>query len=252
MTQQIINIGTSPNDRSGDPLRTAFEKANANFTDLYTQIGGLELDAVIPTQTGNNGLYLTTNGTSLSWGTVSSTYSLPAATTSSLGGVIVDGNTITISPTTHQITAVSQLPIQTGNGGQFLTTNGTSANWATVNQGLAKAISGWNVSNASVTLDNLTATFVSSVPTIKNTGGSSISFTYTTTNNVSGSISSSHGSPYLASNATQSVGSTFGSLGDTAVSMISDANNNHIYRVTWYAGPGIASNNGSVMIEKLF
>jgi hypothetical protein len=36
MAQQIINIGSSPNDRSGDHLRTAFGKINSNFTELYS------------------------------------------------------------------------------------------------------------------------------------------------------------------------------------------------------------------------
>lgn len=36
MTQQIINIGTSPNDGTGDTLLEAFDKVNQNFTDLYT------------------------------------------------------------------------------------------------------------------------------------------------------------------------------------------------------------------------
>lgn len=36
MAQQSINIGTNPNDGTGDPLRTAFSKCNSNFTDLYT------------------------------------------------------------------------------------------------------------------------------------------------------------------------------------------------------------------------
>jgi hypothetical protein len=35
MAQQTINIGTSANDGTGDPLRTAFDKANDNFTELY-------------------------------------------------------------------------------------------------------------------------------------------------------------------------------------------------------------------------
>jgi hypothetical protein len=35
MAQEIINIGTSPNDGSGDPLRTAFAKVNNNFTQLF-------------------------------------------------------------------------------------------------------------------------------------------------------------------------------------------------------------------------
>lgn len=36
MAQQIINIGTSPNDGSGDPLRVAFQKINDNFSQLYS------------------------------------------------------------------------------------------------------------------------------------------------------------------------------------------------------------------------
>ena len=39
MAQQTINIGTSPNDGTGDPLRNAFNKANLNFTDLYSGAG---------------------------------------------------------------------------------------------------------------------------------------------------------------------------------------------------------------------
>jgi hypothetical protein len=35
MAKQIINLGTAANDGSGDPLRTAFTKINANFTELY-------------------------------------------------------------------------------------------------------------------------------------------------------------------------------------------------------------------------
>lgn len=36
MAQQTINIGTVANDGTGDPLRDAFDKANDNFTELYT------------------------------------------------------------------------------------------------------------------------------------------------------------------------------------------------------------------------
>jgi len=35
MAKQTINIGSSANDGTGDPLRTAFTKINANFTELY-------------------------------------------------------------------------------------------------------------------------------------------------------------------------------------------------------------------------
>jgi len=36
MSKQTINIGTIANDGTGDPLRTAFDKCNDNFTELYT------------------------------------------------------------------------------------------------------------------------------------------------------------------------------------------------------------------------
>ena len=51
---------------------------------------------VVPSQTGNSGKFLTTNGTVSSWGTVDA------------------------------------LPSQTGNAGKYLTTNGTSATWSTI------------------------------------------------------------------------------------------------------------------------
>lgn len=35
-TQQIINIGTLPNDGEGDPLRVAFAKINNNFSNLFS------------------------------------------------------------------------------------------------------------------------------------------------------------------------------------------------------------------------
>lgn len=35
MSKQTINIGSFPNDGTGDPLRTAFTKTNQNFTEVY-------------------------------------------------------------------------------------------------------------------------------------------------------------------------------------------------------------------------
>jgi len=45
MTQQIVNIGSAANDGTGDPLRTAFNKINTNFTELYAKgAAGSNLD----------------------------------------------------------------------------------------------------------------------------------------------------------------------------------------------------------------
>lgn len=49
MAKQIINIGTLPNDQTGDPLRIAFNKVNQNFTELYKVNSGI----IGATSTGN-------------------------------------------------------------------------------------------------------------------------------------------------------------------------------------------------------
>ena len=37
MSQQVVNVGPSANDGSGDPLRTAFTKINENFAEVYAK-----------------------------------------------------------------------------------------------------------------------------------------------------------------------------------------------------------------------
>ena len=49
MAQQNINIGTSANKGDGDPLRTAFDKINDNFDELYLKVGNLETGGVTVT-----------------------------------------------------------------------------------------------------------------------------------------------------------------------------------------------------------
>ena len=39
MAKQVINLGSVPNDGTGDPLRTSFDKTNTNFTEIYTVFG---------------------------------------------------------------------------------------------------------------------------------------------------------------------------------------------------------------------
>ena len=41
MAKQTINIGTTANDGTGDPIRDAFDKTNDNFTELYNGAGGV-------------------------------------------------------------------------------------------------------------------------------------------------------------------------------------------------------------------
>ena len=37
MALQVIDVGTSPNDGQGDPIRTAFIKSNDNFAEIYSR-----------------------------------------------------------------------------------------------------------------------------------------------------------------------------------------------------------------------
>jgi hypothetical protein len=42
MAKQIIDIGTTPNDDTGDPIRVCFDKSNDNFTELYDSVGYID------------------------------------------------------------------------------------------------------------------------------------------------------------------------------------------------------------------
>ena len=94
MAKKIIDIGTAPNSKNGDPLRTAFDKINDNFTELYAQTGD---DIQIPAQATHTGKVLTTNGTALSWGTVSYTSltDKPAIPTS-FGSLVNGAHTVSL------------------------------------------------------------------------------------------------------------------------------------------------------------
>jgi hypothetical protein len=48
MSKQTINIGASPNDGTGTPLRTSFDYCNQNFTELYTATGPSGNNIVCP------------------------------------------------------------------------------------------------------------------------------------------------------------------------------------------------------------
>ena len=55
MALQTINLGTYANDGTGDDLRTAFQKVNANLTELYSVAYGANIGTVPPTSGVNEG-----------------------------------------------------------------------------------------------------------------------------------------------------------------------------------------------------
>jgi len=82
ITQQIINVGASPNDGAGDPLRTAFIKTNENFTVLFN-IGGV---SGIANGTSNISIPFANSNIEFSVGNVSNVFKVLA------NGAITTGN----------------------------------------------------------------------------------------------------------------------------------------------------------------
>jgi hypothetical protein len=98
MSQQIINIGTTPNDGTGDPIRTAMTKVNNNFSEIYSSIipnsstnnsiasnnlsVNANLSVNVAVSVGNSSVNVTINSTSFSGVSNNSLY---------LGGTLASG-----------------------------------------------------------------------------------------------------------------------------------------------------------------
>ena len=69
MAKQTIGIGSAANDGTGDPLRTAFDKINDNFDEIYTELGGSSLSSLslsgnaLISDVTNADINITPNGT---------------------------------------------------------------------------------------------------------------------------------------------------------------------------------------------
>jgi hypothetical protein len=54
MAKQTIGIGSSANDGTGDPLRTAFNKTNENFTEVYNALRPYKVYTALVSQSGTD------------------------------------------------------------------------------------------------------------------------------------------------------------------------------------------------------
>ena len=81
-----------------------------------------DITTIIPNQTSNSGKFLTTNGTTLTWGNVDT---LPNQAFNS-------GKFLTTNGSTSNWSEISILPSQTSNEGKFLKTDGTNLTWEAV------------------------------------------------------------------------------------------------------------------------
>lgn len=92
MAQEIINVGTSANDGTGDALRNAFIKTNNNFTEVYAQkISGSGTTNYVSKFTGSGSIgnsQIFDNGSGVGIGTNS-----PLFTATDRGVLTINGNT---------------------------------------------------------------------------------------------------------------------------------------------------------------
>ena len=109
----------------------------------------------LPSQVGFNGDYLTTNGSTASWASIPSGFTNPMTAAGDMisatsGGtpaklsIGTSGQVLTVvsgGPSWQTLTLPTGLPSQTGFGGYFLTTNGTTASWYQLTQ-LVPVVSG--------------------------------------------------------------------------------------------------------------
>ena len=87
MAQLTINVGTVANDNTGDPIRTAFEKVNANFSEAYA------------TGMINGDLTISTDGSNLTVIGTSATDSDITIQPNGLGNIILDNDRVRITTT---------------------------------------------------------------------------------------------------------------------------------------------------------
>ena len=128
--------------------QSQYNSATKNPNELY-----MITDAeILPSQSGQSGKYLTTNGSTASWATVDT---LPSQSGKS-------GKFLTTNGTTASwVDAPTEIPTQTGNSGKFLTTNGSAVSWATVN-----ALPSQSGNNGKFLTTNGSAASWASLPTV--------------------------------------------------------------------------------------
>lgn len=133
MARQIINIGTA--DRgNGDPIRTAFEKANSNFAELYAILAGgsgaqvISVD-IIGSVFGDDSTLIVDGVNGILHGRLMGDVE---------GSIFADDSTKLIDGILGKVvgpiqTSVSNVSISGGSDGQVLTTNGSGVlSWTSI------------------------------------------------------------------------------------------------------------------------
>jgi hypothetical protein len=121
---KLIDGGAAPGGTNGDAVLTTGSYNDPSWLTGLDWAKLLNVPSFYPSQSGQSGKYLTTDGSGVSWGTVSSS---PGTSLPSQSGQ--NGKYLTTDGTNASWGNVNSLPTQTGNSGRVLTTDGTNASW---------------------------------------------------------------------------------------------------------------------------
>lgn len=144
MTQQVVNIGSAPNDGTGDPIRTAFDKTNQNTTELYggtpLTIASVSADyAFLLVDANKAKLHPTADSTARTW-TIPANASIPYPVGTSLIGYVQNGAgniTLAITTDTMRLAGAGTTGSRTITAnGMFVATKLASTEWLVFGTGI--------------------------------------------------------------------------------------------------------------------
>jgi len=149
MARQTVNIGSAPNDGTGDPLRVAYDKLNDNFLEIYDE-GGANIIV-------NNPVTLTETTLDVALADIEAGSGGGAVTSvnSDTGAVIVDLQSVTDEGNT------TSNPIIFNDGSDEFEVSGTSIKYKAIGSGFIKELTFDSLSaNRNLILPNSDGTLV--------------------------------------------------------------------------------------------
>jgi len=122
MAKQVIGIGTTANDGTGDSIRDAFDKCNDNFTELYTDdagdVGSITATAPIERDSATGAVTISLADNGITHAKLENRYTAKA-TSSSTGSQNLDASAATTFLLTGNV-ATATLTIQNMKLGQVI------------------------------------------------------------------------------------------------------------------------------------
>lgn len=137
MAKQVIGIGTTANDGTGDPLRTAFDKVNDNFNEVYGNdfVDYDKLGAEFTTSAviSASDVDFSTAAVFTKTLTGNTTLTFSNVETGMVKDLVITGNhTLTLPASVKTITGTYDGTVS--NLIQIVSTNGATEQWASISQ----------------------------------------------------------------------------------------------------------------------